>query len=514
MKAILFTIFLNSFWAFNTLAQHHTMSDKATIAPSDTVSPGRKRAPSATGQKHDGMEHGQMDHSRTGTPERRPGQMNHGSMDNMAGMNHAMGDSSGMMMTHSFSRNLPMNRNGSGTSWHPDNTPMYAYMTHGKKWSYMVHYSVFLRYNSQNTNNRDKRGSDRQFDAPNWFMGMAQRQIGQRGLLLLRAMVSLDAITVGNGGYPLLFQSGESYKGQPLIDRQHPHDLFSELSVGYTHSFSRDIDLYGYVGYPGEPALGPPAFMHRISTFNNPDAPLGHHWEDATHILFGVATAGFRYKWVKLEASRFTGREPDEQRLNFDRPRFDSYSYRISVNPSPSLALQFSQGYIKSPEDLHPEDNTTRTTASVLHSVPLSGQADHYVTSAFVWGLNNSHGTNEQAFLAESSLQLGRTAFYGRYENVGKSPEEIGLEAEIPNQRILTNNALTLGMNYRLLQYASTDLVLGAQLTGNMPEQALQPYYGKFPLSGEVYLRITPSVMVTNMMQGMKNMGGMHHNMK
>lgn len=429
-------------------------------------------------------------------------------------MNHAMGDSSGTMMTHSFSRNLPMNRNGSGTSWHPDNTPMYAYMKHGKKWSYMAHYSVFLRYNSQNTNNRDKRGSGRQFDAPNWFMGMAQRPVGQRGLLLLRVMMSLDALTVGNSGYPLLFQSGESYRGQPLIDRQHPHDLFSELSVGYTHAFSRDIDLYGYVGYPGEPALGPPAFMHRISTFNNPDAPLGHHWEDATHILFGVATVGFRYKWVKLETSRFTGREPDEQRLNFDRPRFDSYSYRISVNPSPSLALQFSQGYIKSPEDLHPEDNTTRTTASLLHSVPLGGRADRYLASAFVWGLNNSHGTNEQAFLAESTLQLGRTGVYGRYEHVGKSPEEIGLEAELPNQSILTNNALTLGMNYRLLQYASTDLVVGAQLTGNRPEKALQPYYGAFPLSGQVYVRITPSVLVMNMMRGMNHMGGMGHRMK
>lgn len=160
-----------------------------------------------------------------------------------------------------------------------------------------------------------------------------------------------------------------------------------------------------------------------------------------------MATVGFRYKWVKVKTSRFTGREPDEQRLNFDRPRFDSYSYRISVNPSPSLALQFSQRFIKSPEDLHPEDNTTRTTASVLHSVPLGSRADHYVTSAYVWGLTNAHGRGEQAFLTESSLQMGRTASYGRYENVGESPKKIGLEAEMPNQSVLVNNALTLGMN-------------------------------------------------------------------
>lgn len=401
------------------------------------------------------------------------------------------------MMSHSFSRNLPMNRNGSGTSWHPDNTPMYAYMVHSRKWMYMVHYSVFLRYTSQNSNHRDKRGSDRQFGAPNWFMGMAQRPVGRRGLLVLRAMVSLDNFTVGAGGYPLLFQSGESYKGNPLIDRQHPHDLFSELSVGYSYAFTRDIDLYGYVGYPGEPALGPPAFMHRISAFNNPDPPLGHHWQDATHILFGAATVGFRYKWAKIEASSFTGREPDEFRLNFDRPRFDSYSYRLSINPSPALAFQFSQGFIKSPEDLDPTENVTRTTASLLHSKRL-GRAGFCSTSAFIWGMNRSNGSGTNSFLAETSLQLGRMAVYGRYENIGKSPEELGLQGELSNRKVLTNNVLTLGVNYRLLHYAGSDLALGAQITGNAVDKALEPVYGKTPISGEVYLRITPSLMKMN----------------
>ena len=410
------------------------------------------------------------------------------------------------VMSHSFSRNLPMNRNGSGTSWHPDNTPMYAYMIHSRKWMYMVHYGIYLRYTSQNSNNPDKRGHDRQFGAPNWFMAMAQRPVGRRGLLLLRAMISLDNFTVGAGGYPLLYQSGESYKGNPLIDRQHPHDLFSELSIGYSYAFSKNMDLYGYVGYPGEPALGPPAFMHRISTFNNPDPPLGHHWQDATHILFGVATVGFRYKWVKLEVSSFKGREPDEFRLNFDRPRFDSYSYRLSVNPSPSFAFQFSQGYIKSPEELEPTENVTRTTTSVLHSKGL-GRPGYYVTSALVWGMNRSNGTGANSILAESSLQMGRVAMYGRYENVGKSPEEIGLKGELFNQKLLTNNALTLGMNYRLVQYVGSDLVLGAQVTGNAPDKALEPVYGKTPISGEIYLRITPSLMNRSRMKMTKRNG-------
>lgn len=401
-------------------------------------------------------------------------------------------------MTHSFSRNLPMNRNGSGTSWHPDNTPMYAYMAHSDKWTYMLHYSVFLRYTSQNANNRSMRGSDRQVDAPNWVMGMAQRQVGKRGLLLVRAMLSLDALTVGRGGYPLLFQTGESFQGKPLIDRQHPHDLFSELSVGYSYAVNQNVDVYGYVGLPGEPALGPPAFMHRISSFNNPDATLGHHWQDATHILFGVATAGVRYKWAKLEASSFTGREPDEHRFGIDRPRFDSYSYRLSVNPSPALAVQFSQGFIKSPEELLPEDNVVRTTASLLHSKTLV-RDDVYITSALVWGQNQAHGKTENSWLAESSLQWGRLAVYGRLERLAKSTEELGLETALANRTLVTINALTLGVNGRLTRFAGSDLVAGIQATGYQIDPALREYYGNSPLSGELYLRLTPSLMRGNM---------------
>ncbi|MBD2755711.1 hypothetical protein [Spirosoma validum] len=478
----------------NGLAYGQHQHQEGMKMPSDTV---KKASPAKP-----------MDHSM------HQGMEKHSLMGDGAMMNYGFTMDTTMGMTHSLSRNLSMNRNGSGTSWHPDNTPMYAYMSipSGSKWSYMLHYAVYLRYTSQNANNADKRGHAQQFGAPNWVMGMAQRNIGQRGLLQVRAMLSLDPLTVGNGGYPLLFQTGESYQGQPLVDKQHPHDLVSELSVSYSHAISKDIDLYGYVGYPGEPALGPPAFMHRISAFGIPEAPLGHHWQDATHILFGVATAGFRYKWAKLEASSFTGREPNEKRYDFDKPRFDSYSYRVSVNPSPSLALQFSQGFIHSPEDLHPEENVTRTTASVLHSKGLS--PGRYITSAFVWGRNSHDGEGENSFLAESSLQWEKIAFYGRYENVSKSLEELSIRILDPiGQTSFSVHSLTLGTNYRIAQMHNTDLVLGAQVTSSMPDKFLQYYYGTMPVSGEIYLRISPSLMT---MRNMNHSGhgqtkGMRH---
>ncbi len=164
---------------------------------------------------------------------------------------------------------------------------------------------------------------------------------GTERIISFQHLISLDPFTVGGEGYPLLFQTGETYNNEPLVDRQHQHDLFSEVSVSYAHSLSPKSDLFVYVGYPGEPALGPVAFMHRPSALNNPDATLTHHWTDATHITFGVATLGFRYGNWKIEGSSFTGREPGENRYNFDKPRFDSWSGRLSYNPTEKWALQF-----------------------------------------------------------------------------------------------------------------------------------------------------------------------------
>jgi hypothetical protein len=430
----------------------------------------------------------------------------------MAGIGMDMGDHN---MSHAYSKNLPMSRNGSGTAWQPDQTPMYMWMQHKGPWMLMYHGAAFGRYTSQNFNHDGARGQRSAVDGPNWFMTMAQRNIGQRGLLNLSLMMSLDPLTETRGGYPLLFQTGESYKGQPLIDKQHPHDLFSGLSVAYTYAVSKDIDLTAYLGYPGEPAVGPTAFMHRISAMPNPDAPLSHHWTDATHITYGVATLGVRYKQFKLEGSNFTGREPDQYRYDFDKPRADSWAARLNWNPTSELALQVSHAFIKSPEDLHPDENVRRTTASVLHS--RSWGERHYLASALVWGLNQGHGHHaEHAVLAETNLTLGRPTFYGRYEFVQKGTEELGYyvpgPADEPLDMLFNIHALTLGSSYRLASLGARgpELSVGGQITGYVIPTTLQnsqlgrgvgqPGYGKLPLSASVYVRLTAPWMAMGRM--------------
>ena len=217
----------------------------------------------------------------------------------MSGMKMDISKSMDMNMTSQYSRDIPMSRDGSGTSWVPDETPAYAYIIPISGWTTMVHGSFFARYDNQDLFKQGSRGG-KQFDVPDWFMAMTQHKVGSGGLFSINTMFSFDPFLVGPGGYPLLYQTGESYKGKPLVDIQHPHDLFAELSANYTQKIAKDADLSFSFGYPGEPALGPPVFMHRLSAMDDPDAPLGHHYQDATHITFGRSYFRFEDKQCKI----------------------------------------------------------------------------------------------------------------------------------------------------------------------------------------------------------------------
>jgi hypothetical protein len=267
------------------------------------------------------------------------------------------------------------------------------------------------------------------------FMLMADRSWGQ-DTLGLRAMLSLDPL-MGKSGYPLLLQTGETADGvHPLVDRQHPHDLFMELSATWSHAFDQSNSLFVYGGLPGEPALGPPAFMHRASGEDNPEAPISHHWLDSTHVTYGVLTLGYTYQQFRAEISAFHGREPDQFRYNIETGRLDSGSARLTWNPNENWSLQVSQGYIHSPEELQPEVNQHRTTASVIYDRALD---DGNWATTVAWGRDDDRpGQTLNAFVAESAVTIRSThTVFARLERVqedelfsGASPfagEEFGV---------------------------------------------------------------------------------------
>ena len=395
----------------------------------------------------------------------------------------------GMEMQSSVNLADPMSRESSGTAWVPDSTPIYGRMFMLGDDMLMLHGAIFPRY----TNVSTRRGDDR-IDAPNWIMAMFAHPFSEDTQLGLRVMMSLDSLTEGGRGYPLLLQSGESWNDQPLHDRQHPHDLFDELSFSISHKFDVDLSGYFYFGYPGEPALGPPTFMHRLSAMDDPDAPIGHHWQDSTHVSFGAATAGLQwshYGGIKIEGSVFTGREPDENRYDFDRPRFDSFSGRISWNPTQNLALQVSHGYIKSPEALEPDVNRHRTTASAIYNLRLGRDANW--SNSLVWGRNNDSGEKTNSYLLETNYQRGRDTVYARWERVEKSGHELVL-SPVDFEEIFPVNTASIGYVRDVSHGNGIDVGLGGQFTLNFWPSELDRYYGHGPGYGfEMFLRIRPS---------------------
>ena len=376
-----------------------------------------------------------------------------------------------------------MSREGSGTSWQPDATPMPGMHRTEGDWSLMAHGYLNAVYDRQT----GPRGDDKGFTS-SMLMLMGNRPAGP-GTLGLRAMLSLDP-TQGKSGYPLLFQSGETADGSThLVDRQHPHDLFMELSTSYSVPFGQDGSAFVYLGLPGEPALGPPAFMHRFSGMRNPEAPITHHWLDSTHITFGVATLGVSRGPFQLEGSWFNGREPDQFRWNIETRKFDSWSARLSYNPLPELAMQVSYGDLKSPEQLEPDVRVKRATASITYH--LKTGADHWATT-LAYGRNKKSGpetkTSEPGWLLESTYAIrDKHTIFARAEQVDNS--ELFAEGHPLHGESVRLRKLSLGYVYDFARTGPVAWGIGGVVGFLDGPSRIEPSYGSSPRSYMLFLQ-------------------------
>jgi hypothetical protein len=378
----------------------------------------------------------------------------------------------------------------SGTSAEPDSTPAPMLMKTAHGWTLMFHANVFILDEQQS----GPRGADK-FFSTNWLMGMAQHKFG-RGVFTVRNMLTLEPATITDRRYPLLFQQGETAYGVPIADGQHPHDFVMELAVLYDLELGANELLSFYVAPTGDPALGPTAYPHRASAAEDPVAALGHHQEDSTHIAADVVTTGLTYRVVRIEASGFHGREPDEFRWNIDQGKIDSWSTRLTIQPGKNWSGQYSYGRIASPETLFPTENQERMTASVMYNRPLDN--GNWVNS-FVWGRTRSLPADEifDSYLFESTVRfLKRNYAWTRIESAERSNELIIGENPLPpgfiEKPIGHVQAYTFGYDRDFDLIPDLASAIGAQFTTYGVPGILQPIYGLHPVGVAMFVRLRP----------------------
>jgi hypothetical protein len=423
---------------------------------------------------------GQMQMAGGGNMERMPG-MQMGPMSEMPDQKRLT------MQSDSFIEFL-QSHSTSGTDAEPNSTPSQMLMTSRGDWNFMLHGVAFLNYIHQT----GPRGADKLFST-NWIMPMAERKVGP-GTLTLRTMLSFEPATISERRYPELFQVGETAYGRPITDAQHPHNFFMELAASYDYMAGENTMLSFYAAPVGDPAMGPAAFPHRASTSENPIAPLGHHFEDSTHIADDVITAGITHRMVRLEASGFHGREPDEFRWDIDSGKIDSWSMRITVNPGQNWSAQFSIAQLHSPEAFVPNEDIRRMTASVMYNRPLHN--GNWATT-LIWGRNESltNGDVGNGYLAESTVQFFRKNYaWTRIENVDRTSELLLGDNPIPvgfTERYIGRvQAYTVGYDRDIGSIPHLSTAIGAQVTWYGVPQILQPTYSPHPAGVVVFFRI------------------------
>ena len=378
--------------------------------------------------------------------------------------------------------NWSMAREGSGTSWLPDSSPMFMKMLPE---SGQFDLSLMGYFTLDGNNSGGPRGSEK-FFSTSMPMLMARRETGG-GILGFNLMMSLDPIFDGEYGYPNLFQTGETAHGNRLVDFQHPHNLIAEVSASYSHPIAKGIGGFVYGGPIGEPALGGPNFAHRPSGFEIPEAPISHHWFDSTHISNGVITTGLNTDKWQVEGSVFNGHEPGENRYIPGQIGLNSASTRLTYNPTHDLSFSASYGYLDSPESTEPGSNQNRFTASAIWSQPM-GHGDNLSVTWYL-GRKTELGQISDAYLLEGTYLRGPDSYFIRWENVD--------ETELPDVPVGSYriNKILFGDVHNLAKRDGFELGFGAYMGLYSFPSSLDPYYGRSPVTLGVFLRLRPTQM-------------------
>jgi len=277
--------------------------------------------------------------------------------------------------------------------------------------------------------------------------------------------------------------------GKRLMPAHSSPRRMPQLSASYHFELDSQSSLFGYVGEPGEPALGPPvSYMRRFSGFDSPDPSLSSHWLDATHDSERVLTLGYEWQRVKVEGSAFAAHKDDEPRYaDNDLLEFNSTSGRLSFNPWPNWSFQMSKGRLGGLDQLEPDADIRRTTISATYNHRFR-RSDWQTTLA--WGRNARKDQEPvMGYLLESTLRFNGThAIFGRLEQVGS--DELPRENEALQRRMFKMSRITVGYFHHVRAAVGPGFDVGGFASRHLVPSSMTPIYGNDPTSYMMFVRL------------------------
>ena len=200
-------------------------------------------------------------------------------------------------------------------------------------------------------------------------------------------------------------------------------------------------------------------------------------------------TAGLVLDRVKLEASRFNGREPDQKRYNIETAPLDSTALRAVVEPDARTLAAGELG----------EADRARAARARGRPAPLVGERNLHAADRataggrrpLAWGRKTIEGEPQDAFALETSLKRGAWTLFGR----GEITENNELSKPSMTTMMGTREAFrvgkaSLGLARDVDLGGPFGLTVGALASVNVIPDGLRAEYGRqYPLGAMAFLR-------------------------
>lgn len=314
----------------------------------------------------------------------------------------------------------------------------------------------------------------------NWLGAGVQYDLGDRAFVLARGRISLEPYTIDEEGYPQFFQYVPE---DGLVDRMRPHDLFGEAGVQVGFRPTNATLLSVYAAAVGQPAFGAAPAQLRASGVDFAEAPFGYELQETLHDSTSVITAGFATRFFTIEGSVFHDGSTTGDHTELDTGDVDSRSARLTITPSPAVAIQVSRAELGEDDDLVLNARRDVTSASLSYS-------GSFASLTALWTRRESPNDDliapQTAWGLEVALRASRNTFMARVEHVDRPA---GFPLLINNTAVEEATHYTAGYVFDLFPQSRYKLGVGVNIDYRTKTHDLEDVYGHKPQGIYTFVR-------------------------